>query len=67
METKAALNYRPISFTSVVDKIIKKIFKDKFISYLEDNHMFFNIMHGFRYKLSCFTNLFGFFQGIFKN
>ena len=62
-----ALNYRPISLTSVAGKILEKIIRDKVVTFLEDNSIISDSQHGFRNKRSCLTNLLDFFQGIYEN
>ena len=53
-------NYRPISLTSVVCKLLETLIRDKLISHLEENHLLKNTQHGFRNKRSCLTNLLDF-------
>ena len=53
-------NYRPISLTSVVCKMLETLIKDKLISHLEENCLLKNTQHGFRNKRSCLTNLLDF-------
>ena len=62
-----ALNYRPISLTSVAGKILEKIIRDKLVKFLEDENIISDAQHGFRNKRSCLTNLLDFFQGIYDN
>ena len=57
-------NYRPISLTSVVGKIIEKLIKSSITCHLERNHLIKDTQHGFRSKLSCLTNLLDFFQHV---
>ncbi len=57
-----ALNYRPITLTSVARKIMEKIIRDKLVKFLDDNNIISDVQHGFRNKRSCLTNLhIGFF------
>ena len=58
-------NYRPISLTSVVCKIMETIVRDKMVRFFEDNNIINNSQHGFRNKRSCLTNLLDFFHYIF--
>ena len=53
-------NYRPISLTSVVCKMLETLIRDKLISHLEENNLLKNTQHGFRSKRSCLTNLLDF-------
>ena len=57
-------NYRPISLTSVVCKLLENILRDKIVKYLEKNKLISDTQHGFRNKRSCLTNLLDFFYDI---
>ena len=57
-------NYRPISLTSVVCKMLETLIRDKLVKHLEDNNLIKNTQHGFRNKRSCLTNLLDFFYDI---
>ena len=50
-------NYRPISLTSVVSKLMEKIVRDKIMSHMEENGLFTKHQHGFRKGYSCVTQL----------
>lgn len=52
-----AVNYRPISLTSVVCKIMEKLIKNSVMKFLDDNELISKHQHGFRSKKSCTTNL----------
>ncbi len=58
-------NYRPISLTSVVGKMLESIIRDKIVSYLESYSLIRDSQHGFRYKRSCLSNLLSFYNGLF--
>ena len=58
-------NYRPISLTSVVCKLMETIIRDNMVKFIEDNNIMNNSQHGFRNKRSCLTNLLDFFHYIF--
>jgi len=55
-------NYRPISLTSVVGKMLESIIADQIVDHLETNNLLGNSQHGFRCKRSCLTNLLEFFH-----
>lgn len=55
-------NYRPISLTSVVGKLLESIIADRIVDFLEENDLLRNSQHGFRRKRSCLTNLLEFFH-----
>ena len=59
-------NYRPISLTSIIGKILESIIADKIIDHLESNNLIMNSQHGFRHNRSCLTNLLDFFHTMFS-
>ena len=59
-------NYRPISLTSVVCKLMETVIRDKVVCYLESNNLIKDTQHGFRNKQSCQTNLLDFFNNVHK-
>ena len=50
-------NYRPVSLTSVVCKILESIIKDAISTHLESNSLIKSSQHGFSSGKSCLTNL----------
>ena len=58
-------NYRPISLTSVVCKMLETLIREKLVNHLEDNELIRNTQHGFRSKRSCLTNLLDFLHDVF--
>jgi hypothetical protein len=50
-------NYRPISLTSVLVKVLEKIVKKAIIDYLTTNRLLSPVQHGFTKNRSCITNL----------
>ena len=50
-------NYRPISITSQVGKLLEKILRMKMLDHLMDNGLLSKNQHGFCNKRSCMTNL----------
>ena len=54
---KLASNYRPISLTSSVCKILETILKSLIMSHLVNNNLINSSQHGFMTKKSCLTNL----------
>ena len=50
-------NYRPVSLTSIVCKILERIIKCHLVKYIEENSLLYNTQHGFRSNKSCLTNL----------
>ena len=61
---KEPANYRPVSLTSHVGKILEKIIKEELVKYLEENELLYNSQHGFRKKRSCLTNLLEFLEAV---
>ena len=52
-----AINYRPISLTSLISKILARIIRKKIISHLESHNLINDIQHGFRRGRSCISQL----------
>ena len=50
-------NYRPISLTSTVCKILESILRDEIMNHLLSNNLIRSSQHGFMEKKSCLTNL----------
>ena len=52
-----AANYRPVSLTSQICKVIESIIRDAIVQHLEHNNLIYNSQHGFRSGRSCLSNL----------
>ena len=52
-----ASNYRPISLTSILCKLLESFVRDQLMEYMKDNNLFSNDQHGFLPKRSCVTQL----------
>ena len=50
-------NYRPVSLTSILCKILKSIIKDSKNEHLIKYNLIKNSRHGFRMGKSCLSNL----------
>ena len=50
-------NYRPVSLTSIVCKLLESIIKDKMVEFFDENDLIRDSQHGFRKNRSCLTNL----------
>ena len=59
-------NFRPISLTSVVCKILESIIVDLMTDHIERNKLMLDSQHGFRHGRSCLSNLLGFFHDMFS-
>jgi ribonuclease P/MRP protein subunit RPP40 len=57
-------NYRPISLTSIIGKLLESIIRDHIVNYLESNNLINYSQFGFRRRRSCLTNLLDFFDKI---
>ncbi|CAM4552508.1 unnamed protein product [Caretta caretta] len=57
-------NYRPVSLTSVVCKVLEKFLKEKVVKDIEVNGNWDKIQHGFTKGRSCQTNLISFFETV---
>ena len=59
-----ALNYRPVSLTSVVCKIMEKILRSKIARHLKERGFLSEGQHGFREGRSTLTNLLEFYDKV---
>ena len=50
-------NYRPVSLTCVVDKVMESVLKDAIVKHLTENKLIRDSQHGFMSGRSCLTNL----------
>ncbi|XP_065683341.1 uncharacterized protein LOC136096115 [Hydra vulgaris] len=50
-------NYRPVSLTSIVGKVMERIIKDHMMVFLIENNLISKEQHGFVNNKSCITNL----------
>ena len=55
-------NYRPISLTSVICKILESIITNKITKYLQKHKLIKSTQHGFMKNKSCLTNLIEFYH-----
>ena len=49
-------NYRPISLTSIICRLLERIIKNEIVKHLDANEFFSNDQYGFRAKRSCVTH-----------
>ena len=59
-------NYRPVSLTSVICKLLETIIRDHMMDFLVKHKLINPSQHGFLKARSCLTNLFCFFEEITK-
>ncbi|XP_055502086.1 uncharacterized protein LOC129703542 [Leucoraja erinacea] len=57
-------NYRPVSLTSVVGKLVESVIKDGIAAHLESGEIIGQSQHGFTKGKSCLTNLIEFFEDV---
>jgi hypothetical protein len=63
-DKKNPANYRPVSLTSNICKIMERIIKEDIVKLLERNQAIRDSQHGFRSKRSCLTNLLVFMEEV---
>ena len=59
-------NYRPVSLTSIISKLLESIVKDSLVKHLDKYKLIRNSQHGFTSGKSCLTNLLEFFEEVTK-
>jgi len=57
-------NYRPVSLTSQICKIVESVLRDKLVSHLEKYELLQASQHGFRSGFSCGSNLLSFLETV---
>ena len=57
-------NYRPVSLTSVVCKIMESVIRDGLVKFLDSHALINSTQHGFQRKRSCLTNILEFLEDI---
>ena len=60
-------NYRPVSHTSVVCKVLESIIKDAIMEHLEQHKLLAVSQHGFLLGRSCLTNLLAYLENVTKH
>jgi hypothetical protein len=60
-------NYRPVSLTCLVCKLLESIIKDVIVAHLERYELIRDSQHGFTKGRSCLTNLLEFFEEVTLN
>jgi hypothetical protein len=60
-------NYRPISLTSIIGKLMEGIVTNQITDHLAKHSLILKTAHGFMHHKSCLTNLLEFFQDIFTD
>jgi len=57
-------NYRPVSLTSQICKVVESVLRDELVYHLESHNLLQNSQHGFRKGFSCATNLLTFLETV---
>ena len=57
-------NYRPVSLTSQICKIVESVIRDEVVRHLDKYQLLRNSQHGFRKGYSCTTNLLVFLESV---
>ena len=50
-------NYRPVSLTSILSKVLESIIRDELMDHLVKNSLISEEQHGFVSRKNCITNL----------
>jgi ribonucleases P/MRP protein subunit RPP40 len=61
-----AQNYRPVSLTSIIGKLLEGFIKEALVGHLDKFQLLKDSQHGFRSGRSCLTNLLEFFDVVTK-
>ena len=56
-EKSAAANYRPISLTCILCKVMEHIITSNVVKHVDSNGLMYDLQHGFRERRSCETQL----------
>ena len=59
-------NYRPVSLTSILCKIMESIIEDKIVEHLQKFKLLSESQHGFMKGKSCLTNLLEYLENVTK-
>ncbi len=57
-----AENYRPVSLTSQICKVMESLIRDAIVEHLKKHSLIIDSQHGFRQGRSCLTNLLKFLE-----
>ena len=62
-----ASNYRPISLTCILCKVLEHIFASNLVTHLDSHQLLYDLQHGFRSKRSCETQLVMLMEDLSRN
>ena len=66
-DTSLASNYRPISLTSILCKVLEHIVTTNVVSHMDQYNLLYDLQHGFRSKRSCETQLVTLIEDLMRN
>ena len=66
-DTGLASNYRPISHTSILCKVIEHIVTTNVVSHMDQHNLLYDLQHGLRTKRSCETQLVTLIEDLMRN
>ena len=66
-DTSIASNYRPISLTSILCKVLEHIVTTNVVSHMDQYNLLYDLQHGFRSKRSCETQLVTLMEDLMRN
>ena len=66
-DKSSAANYRPISLTCILCKILEHIMASNMVKHLNKHDLLYDLQHGFREKRSCETQLTMLFEDLARN
>ena len=66
-EKSEAANYRPISLTCILCKVLEHIIASNVVKHLDRHNTLYDLQHGFRSKRSCETQLVMLMEDMLRN
>ena len=66
-DTSLASNYRLISLTSILCKVLEHIVTTNVVSHMDNHNLLYDLQHGFRSKRSCETKLVTLVEDLMRN
>ena len=66
-DTSLASNYRPISLTSILCKVLEHVVTTNIVSHMDKYNLLYDLQHGFRSKRSCETQLVTLIEDLMRN
>ena len=66
-DTSLASNYRPISLTKILCKLLEHVVTTNIVSHMDKYNLLYDLQHGFRSKRSCETQLVTLIEDLMRN